>query len=80
MLLAVINAKNVDQHDLIHLAVPVALLDRHDVVFTNAAANADYPPEFFTDPTALDCLDGTLSTRQNGAGTTTISISAWQKC
>ena len=56
MLQAVINAKNVDQYDLIHLAVPVTLLDRPDVVFTNAAANATEPPQFFDVPDHLDRL------------------------
>jgi hypothetical protein len=56
MLQAVINAKNVDQHDLIHLAVPVTLLDRPEVVFTNAAANASQPPAFYTDPLHLKNL------------------------
>lgn len=53
MLQAVINAKNVDQHDLIHLAVSVAHLDRSDVVFTNAAANTAEPPQFYNNPVQL---------------------------
>lgn len=56
MLQAVINAKNVDQYDLIHLAVSVTLLQRPDVVFTNAAANATEPPLFFDDPESLNRL------------------------
>lgn len=57
MLQAVINAKNVDQHDIVHLAVPATVLDRQDVVFSNAAANTVVPPQFYSDPAHLTQLN-----------------------
>jgi len=60
MLLAVVNAKNVDQLALIYFAVPITHLERHDVVFTNAAANTEDPPDFYTDPADLKSLKWNL--------------------
>ncbi len=60
MLLAVVRSKNVDQQYLIYFAVPITVLDRPDVVFTNASANTIEPPDFFTDPTDLQTLDWDL--------------------
>jgi hypothetical protein len=57
MLLSVVNAKNVDQYNLIYLAAPVVLVERDDVVFTNASANTAVPPDFFSDPKDLDQLN-----------------------
>ena len=54
MLLNVVNAKNVDQPYLIHLAVPIDLIDKPNVVFTDASANREgEPPNFFEDPDDL---------------------------
>lgn len=48
MLLSIINKKNVDQHLIIYLAVPVTLIEqRAGVVFSDAAANTDIPPNFY---------------------------------
>lgn len=57
MLLAQINAKNVDQPYLAHFAFPIDLVTRPNVVFTDAAANAGVSPRFFTDPVHLDELN-----------------------
>lgn len=57
MLLGVVNSKNVDQELLLHFAYPIDLLDRRDVVFTNAAANTVTSPDFYEDPARLDQLD-----------------------
>lgn len=57
MLLYVVNAKNVDQQHLIYLALPISLIDQPHVVYTNASANTDFPPEFFADPQNLRDLD-----------------------
>jgi hypothetical protein len=59
MLLSVVNAKNVDQPHLIYLATPFSLIERDDVVFSNASANTVVPPEFFTHPADLARLDWT---------------------
>lgn len=48
MLLSVVNAKNIDQQLLIYLAVPISVVERQDVVITNASANTDIPPDFFS--------------------------------
>ena len=57
MLLSVVNAKNVDQNFLVHLAVPISLLLEPTVVFTDASANriAD-PPNFYSEPEDLTKL------------------------
>jgi len=60
MLLSVVNAKNVDQMFLIYFAIPIRILERPDVVFTNAAANTAIPPTFFSDPSDLGKLKWTL--------------------
>ena len=57
MLLSVVNAKNVDQIFLIHLAVPVNVLDRHDAIYSSAAANTFVPPTFHSDPAHLGQLN-----------------------
>ena len=57
MLLSVVNAKNVDQMFLIHLAVPISVLERADVVFTKASANTNEAPDFFEDPSRLSNLN-----------------------
>jgi hypothetical protein len=57
MLLSVVNAKNVDQYQLIYLVAPLAIIARDDVVFTNASANTGTPPDFFSDPEDLDKLN-----------------------
>jgi HD superfamily phosphodiesterase len=53
MLLAVVNAKNVDQQLLIYYAFPISILSRNDVVFSDAAANTAVPPQFYSDPADL---------------------------
>ena len=57
MLLAVINKKNVDQHEIIYFEFPIALLERNDVVFTDASANTEDPPSFYSDPADLNNLN-----------------------
>lgn len=57
MLLGVVNAKNVDQYDLLYFEFPIGLVNRPDAVFTNASANTDAPPSFFNDPEDLAHLD-----------------------
>lgn len=57
MLLAVVQAKNVDQQMLVYLAVPITVIERDDVVFTSASANTIEPPAFFADPEDLSKLD-----------------------
>ena len=57
MLLGVVNAKNVDRYDLLFFEFPIALADRADAVFTDASANTDIPPIFYSDPADLDRLD-----------------------
>lgn len=57
MLLGVVNAKNVDQYDILYFEFPIALADRPDAVFTGASANTQVPPAFYSDPGDLDKLD-----------------------
>lgn len=61
MQLAVINKKNVDQQFIIYLSVSIMLLEtRPGAYFTNASANTEIPPDFFSgnnQPYLLDLLD-----------------------
>jgi ssDNA thymidine ADP-ribosyltransferase DarT-like protein/HD domain-containing protein len=59
MLLAVVNKKNVDQHEILYFEFPIALIERENVVFTDASANTEIPPSFFTDPADLTNLNWT---------------------
>ncbi|MGE5609619.1 MAG: DarT ssDNA thymidine ADP-ribosyltransferase family protein [Bacillota bacterium] len=57
MLLSVVNAKNVDQFDILYFELPIILAERADAVFTNASANTATPPAFYSDPADLAQLD-----------------------
>ena len=57
MLLGVVNAKNVDQYDILYFEFPIDLVERADAVFTGASANTAVPPAFFSDPADLAKLD-----------------------
>lgn len=57
MLLAVIKKKIVDQMDIIYFEFPIALVSNDDVVFTDASANTDIPPNFYSNPTELNRLN-----------------------
>lgn len=57
MLLQVINCKNVDQMDIVYFEFPITLVNRDDVVFTDASANTAIPPNFYSDPAFLDHLN-----------------------
>jgi hypothetical protein len=49
--------KNVDQYDILYFEFPIALAERHDVVFTSASANTAVPPTFYNNPENLIQLD-----------------------
>ena len=57
MLLGVVNAKNVDQFDILYFEFPISLAERPDVVFTSASANTEVPPSFYHEPANLIELD-----------------------
>jgi len=57
MLLSVLRTKNIDQFYIIYFAVPISLIDRDDVVFSDAAANTLIPPNFYSNPENLNKLD-----------------------
>lgn len=57
MLLMQVKAKNVDQEMIIYFVFSIKLVERDDVVFTDAAANALAPPNFFSDPADLSKLN-----------------------
>ncbi len=60
MLLKQVSAKNVDQPLIVYFVFPIQLVERDDVVFTNAAANTVVPPTFFSDPSDLGQLNWTV--------------------
>lgn len=48
MQLGVINKKNIDQNLIIYLSIPIELIEqRNDIIFTDASANTDIPPNFY---------------------------------
>lgn len=57
MLLGVINQKNIDQFEMLYFEFPISLICRDDVVFTDASANTDQPPNFYSNPADLDKLN-----------------------
>lgn len=57
MLLKQIRSKNVDQELIVYFVFPIKLIERPDVVFTDAAANAEMSPNFFSDPIDLAKLN-----------------------
>jgi len=59
MLRAVIKKKNIDQYEVIYFEFPITLIERDDAVFTDASANTDAPPNFYTDPGDLVKLNWT---------------------
>jgi ssDNA thymidine ADP-ribosyltransferase, DarT/HD domain len=56
MLLSVINCKNVDQFEIVYFEFPIDIVDNPRVVFTDASANTEDPPNFFEDASDLDKL------------------------
>jgi hypothetical protein len=57
MLLGVVNAKNVDQYDILYFEFPITLIERADAIFTSASANTVCAPDFYHDPADLAQLD-----------------------
>lgn len=57
MLLGVVNAKNVDQYDILYFEFPIALVEGKSAVFTGASANTAIAPNFYHDPADLVQLD-----------------------
>lgn len=56
MLLNIVKSKNIDQIDIIFLAIPIEKLMDVDVVFTDASANTAIPPSFYNNPSDLNEL------------------------
>lgn len=57
MLLSVINKKNTDQMDILYFEFPIELVERDNIVFTDASANTLVPPNFYSDPKDLAGLN-----------------------
>lgn len=57
MLLALVNSKNIDQQEVVFLAIPINKILEPNVIFSDASANTINPPNFFKDPSDLDKLD-----------------------
>lgn len=60
MFLGVLNKKNTDQPFIVYLCMKIDRLEKDDAVFTDASANTDIPPQFYSDTTQLDKLDWSL--------------------
>jgi len=57
MLLNIVKSKNIDQIDIIYLAIPIEKIMDSDVVFSDASANTKIPPIFYDEPKDLECLN-----------------------
>lgn len=57
MLLNIVKSKNIDQIDIIFLAIPIERVMDRDVVFSDASANTTIPPNFFNNPKDLRKLN-----------------------
>ena len=57
MLLIVISNKVVDEQRVLHIEMPLTLLDRYPAVFTDGPTIPGSEPSFFTDPTDLQKLN-----------------------
>ena len=53
MLLNIVKSKNIDQIDIIFLAIPIEKVMDRDVVFTDASANTTIPPNFRLNKTGM---------------------------
>lgn len=60
MLLGLLNRKIVDQPYVVFIAVSIEKLLEEDVIFTDASANTNLPPQFYDNPDDLDKLDWSL--------------------
>jgi hypothetical protein len=67
MLLGVLNKKNTDQPFIIYLCLKIERLEKDDAVFTDASANTDIPPNFYSDTVNLNKLDWGLIDSKNWA-------------
>ena len=65
MFLGVLNKKNTDQPFIIYLCMKIDRLEEDDAVFTDASANTDIPPLFYSDTAHLDKLDWNLIDSRN---------------
>jgi ssDNA thymidine ADP-ribosyltransferase, DarT/HD domain len=59
MFLRLLNTKNVDQQDMVILAIPLKGLLGKNTVFTDASANTEVEPNFYTDEKDLTQLNWT---------------------
>jgi len=57
MLLGILNRKNIDQPLVIYFAISIEKLAESNVIFTDASANTNEPPNFYNNPKNLDKLD-----------------------
>lgn len=57
MLLSLVKSKNVDQVDVIYFAVNIDKILDDNVVFTDASANTEIPPNFYSAPESLKKLN-----------------------
>lgn len=57
MLLSLVKTKNIDQNDVIYLAVSVNKILDSNVIFSDASANTATPPNFYAQASSLERLD-----------------------
>ena len=66
--------------EILYFEFPISILQRGDVVFTNASANTVIPPQFFDNPDELCKLNWeAIDSRKWGMSMMTSDISEWRK-
>lgn len=64
MLLTLLLKKNVDQNHIVYLCLKIERLEQDDAVFTDASANRNETPNFYSNTADLDKLDWELIDRR----------------
>lgn len=57
MLLVIISSKVVDEQHILHIELPLSIIERYPVVFTDGPILPWYEPDFYADPADLHNLD-----------------------
>ncbi|OBT29324.1 hypothetical protein A9263_04505 [Vibrio cyclitrophicus] len=57
MLLNIVKSKNIDQIDIVYFAIPIEKITNENVVFSDASANTEIPPNFYKNSKHLGKLN-----------------------
>jgi hypothetical protein len=74
MLLGLLNKKIVDQPYVVFIAVSIEKLLNENVIFTDASANTNVPPNFYNDPNDLNELSWSLIDKTKWKDNTNVEL------